>query len=49
MRDEVREDLGNLGERLDSVIPRGVYTIEKTQLGGRVTQLETQREWRGNA
>lgn len=44
LRDDVREDLGNLNGRLDSVVPRDVYTIEKTQLGDRVTALETQRE-----
>ncbi|MEV8363816.1 hypothetical protein [Streptomyces niveus] len=44
LRDDVREDLGQLNGRLDKVVPVDVYTIEKTQLGDRVTALETQRE-----
>ncbi|MCX4504339.1 hypothetical protein [Streptomyces anulatus] len=44
LRDDVREDLGNLNGRLDAVVPRDVYTIEKEQIASRVTALETQRE-----
>ncbi|GAA2985417.1 hypothetical protein [Streptomyces fulvorobeus] len=44
LRDEMREDLGNLNGRLDSFVSQDVYTIEKTQLGARVTTLETKRE-----
>ncbi|GGW74692.1 hypothetical protein [Streptomyces xantholiticus] len=31
-------------QRLDTVVPMDVYTIEKTTLTERVTALETQRE-----
>ncbi|MFJ8446824.1 hypothetical protein [[Kitasatospora] papulosa] len=44
LRDDVREDLGNLNGRLDTFVSQDVYTIEKAQLGSRVTALETQRE-----
>lgn len=44
LREDWREDLGQLNQRLDKVVPVDVYTIEKTQLGERVTALETQRE-----
>ncbi|MDQ0795564.1 hypothetical protein [Streptomyces sp. B1I3] len=44
LRDDVREDLGNLNGRLDSFVSQDVYTIEKTQINARVTTLETQRE-----
>lgn len=44
LREDWREDLGNLNGRLDAVVPRDVYTIEKTQITDRVTALETQRE-----
>ncbi|MFD6275848.1 hypothetical protein ACFWFI_09775 [Streptomyces sp. NPDC060209] len=44
LRDDVREDLGNLNGRLDTFVSQDVYTIEKTQLGARVTTLETKRE-----
>ncbi|WP_405797340.1 hypothetical protein [Streptomyces sp. NBC_01506] len=44
LREDWREDLGQLNQRLDAVVPRDVYTIEKTQLADRVTALETQRE-----
>lgn len=44
LRDDVREDLGALNTRLDTFVSQDVYTIEKTQLGSRVTTLETKRE-----
>lgn len=44
LRDDMREDLGNLNGRLDSFVSQDVYTIEKTQLATRVTTLETKRE-----
>lgn len=44
LRDDMREDLGTLNTRLDSFVSQDVYTIEKTQLGARVTTLETKRE-----
>lgn len=44
LREDWREDLGQLNGRLDKVVPVDVYTIEKTQLAERVTALETQRE-----
>lgn len=44
LREDWREDLGQLNQRLDKVVPVDVYTIEKTQLGDRVTALENQRE-----
>lgn len=44
LREDWREDLGQLNGRLDKVVPVDVYTIEKTQLGERVTALENQRE-----
>ncbi len=44
LRTDMREDMGQLNQRLDKVVPMDVYTIEKTQLGDRVTALETARE-----
>ncbi|WP_455360031.1 hypothetical protein [Streptomyces sp. SYSU K21746] len=44
LREDWREDLEQLNRRLDKVVPVDVYTIEKNQLGERVTALETQRE-----
>ena len=44
LRDDIREDLGNVNGRLDRLVPVDVYTIEKTQITERVTALETQRE-----
>ncbi|MFC9248057.1 hypothetical protein ACFT7S_29755 [Streptomyces sp. NPDC057136] len=44
LRDDVREDLGNLNGRLDSFVSQDVYTIEKTQIDSRVATLETKRE-----
>lgn len=44
LREDWREDLGQLNQRLDKVVPVDVYTIEKTQIAERVTALETQRE-----
>lgn len=44
LRDDWREDMGNLNGRLDTFVSQDVYTIEKTQLATRVTTLETKRE-----
>lgn len=44
LRDDMREDMGALNGRLDAVVPRDVYTIEKAQLDSRVTALEAHRE-----
>jgi hypothetical protein len=44
LRDDWREDMQGLNQRLDKVVPMDVYTIEKTTLSDRLTALETQRE-----
>lgn len=44
LRADVREDLGQINQRLDKVVPLDVYTIEKTALADRVTALEQARE-----
>lgn len=44
LREDMREDLGQLNSRLDKVVQVDVYTIEKTTISERVTALETQRE-----
>lgn len=44
LREDWREDMGQLNQRLDKVVPVEVYNIERNQLAARVTALETQRE-----
>lgn len=44
LREDMREDMGQLNQRLDKVVPVDVYTIEKTTITERVTALETHRE-----
>ncbi|MET9516376.1 hypothetical protein [Streptomyces sp. NPDC002994] len=44
LREDMREDMGQLNLRLDKVVPVDVYTIEKTTITERVSALETQRE-----
>ncbi|MFD9225370.1 hypothetical protein ACFWDI_36420 [Streptomyces sp. NPDC060064] len=44
LREDMREDMGQLNARLDKVVPVDVYTIEKTTITERVTALETHRE-----
>lgn len=44
LRDDVREDLGHLNQRLDKVVPLDVYSIEKNTLTARITALEAARE-----
>lgn len=44
LREDMREDMGQLNRRLDRVVTQDVYTIEKTTITDRVTALETQRE-----
>lgn len=44
LRMEMREDLGQLTQRLDKAVHLDVYTIEKTALAERVAALEAQRE-----
>lgn len=44
LRDDMREDLGHLNQRLDKVVPMDVYTIEKTQTHERLASLEKARE-----
>lgn len=44
VRTDMREDMGHLNARLDKVVPMDVYTIEKTQITGRLAALETARE-----
>jgi hypothetical protein len=44
LRSEFREDLGQLNTRLDKVVPMDVYTIEKTAMTERITELEQQRK-----
>ena len=44
LRDDMREDLGQLNQRLDKVVPVELYTSERDRLIERVTALEGQRE-----
>jgi hypothetical protein len=44
LRDDWREDLQGLNTRLDKVVPMDVYTIEKTAMTARITELEQQRK-----
>ncbi|MGW3628189.1 hypothetical protein [Streptomyces sp. NPDC000880] len=44
LREDWREDMGQLNQRLDKVVPMDVYTIEKATITERVTALETYRE-----
>ncbi len=44
LREDMREDLGQLNSRLDKVVQVEVYNIEKTTIAERVAALETQRE-----
>jgi hypothetical protein len=44
LREDMREDLGQLNSRLDKVVQVDIYTVEKTTITERVTALETQRE-----
>lgn len=44
LREDMREDMGQLNARLDKVVTQDVYTIEKTTITERVTALETHRE-----
>ncbi|MFD9225360.1 hypothetical protein ACFWDI_36370 [Streptomyces sp. NPDC060064] len=44
LRDDWREDMGQLNQRLDKVVPMNVYTVERNQLMDRVVALETHRE-----
>jgi hypothetical protein len=44
LREDMREDMGQLNQRLDKVVTQDVYTIEKTTITERVSALETHRE-----
>jgi hypothetical protein len=44
LREDMREDLGQLNSRLDKVVTQDVYTIEKATINERVSALETHRE-----
>lgn len=44
LRDDWREDMQGLNTRLDKVVPMDVYTIEKTAMTERITELEQQRK-----
>ncbi|MEU4169425.1 hypothetical protein AB0F46_21440 [Streptomyces sp. NPDC026665] len=44
LRSEIREDLGELNTRLNEVVPREPYTIEKQQMVKRLDDLEAARK-----
>lgn len=44
LREDMREDLGQLNLRLDKVVPVELYTSERDRMIERVTALETLRE-----